>query len=397
MYAIGIDVSKGKSTIAIISNGVLLDSPFDIEHSQDGFSFLLKKLDAFPKSQIKFVMEATGIFHFPILTKLLDFDFFVCVENAFLIKKYFDVSLRKVKNDKKDAIKLANYCYEKWDSLKKFSIQDSIYQDLQFLSRQYSQQISLKVKSKIYLNNLIELSFPRFSEPFNLETQYLFFLDVFEKYYHPDLVLSISENDFIDDVSKIASQRGHRLGVKVGILLYSLAKQTIPSRPLNKYTHLSVSSCVNCLRSLEKATDDIISQMDELAKNLPEFDVVSNMNGVGKKIRSRLIAEIGDIRKYKSANSLIASAGIDTPTYQSGTFKATNIHISKRGNKYLRKCGYEVMKSLKAIKPTNDSAVYDYIIKKEQEGKPLKVCKIAGLNKFLRIYYARVSEVYKNL
>lgn len=397
MYAVGIDVSKGKSTIAIISNGVLLDSPFDIEHSQDGFSFLLKKLDAFPKSQIKFVMEATGIFHFPILTKLLDFDFFVCVENAFLIKKYFDVSLRKVKNDKKDAIKLANYCYEKWDSLKKFSIQDSIYQDLQFLSRQYSQQISLKVKSKIYLNNLIELSFPRFSEPFNLETQYLFFLDVFEKYYHPDLVLSMSENDFIDDVSKIASQRGHRLGVRVGTFLYSLAKQTIPSRPLNKYTLLSVSSCVNCLRSLEKATDDIISQMDELAKNLPEFDVVSNMNGVGKKIRSRLIAEIGDIRKYKSANSLIASAGIDTPTYQSGTFKATNIHISKRGNKYLRKCGYEVMKSLKTIKPTNDSAVYDYIVKKEQEGKPLKVCKIAGLNKFLRIYYARVSEVYKNL
>lgn len=397
MYAVGIDVSKGKSTVAIISNGSLLDKPFDIQHTQDGFSILLQKLENVPKSQIKFVMEATGIFHLPILTKLLEFDFFVCVENAFLIKKYFDVSLRKVKTDKKDAIKLANYCYEKWHSLKKFTLKDSIYQDLQFLSRQYSQQISLKVKSKIQLNNLIELTFPRFSDCFNLETQYLFLLDVYEKYYHPNLVLSLSEDDFIEDVSKIGSKRGHRLGVKVGIHLYSLAKQTISTRPLNKYTQLSVISCVNCLRSLEKATTDIITQMDELAKDLPEFDVVSNMNGVGKKIRSRLIAEIGDIKKYKSANSLIASAGIDTPPYQSGTFKATNIHISKRGNKYLRKCGYEIMKSLKAIKPTNDSAVYDYIVKKEQEGKPLKVCKIAGLNKFLRIYYARVSEVYKNL
>lgn len=55
------------------------------------------------------------------------------------------------------------------------------------------------------------------------------------------------------------------------------------------------------------------------------------------------------------------------------------------------------MKSLKAIKPKNDSAVYDYIIKKELEGKAVKVCMIAGLNKFLRIYYARVKEIYKNI
>lgn len=76
---------------------------------------------------------------------------------------------------------------------------------------------------------------------------------------------------------------------------------------------------------------------------------------------------------------------------------AKNIHISKKGNKYLRKCGFEIMKSLKAIKPKNDSSVYDYIIKKELEGKAVKVCMIAGLNKFLRIYYARVKEIYKNI
>ena len=52
------------------------------------------------------------------------------------------------------------------------------------------------------------------------------------------------------------------------------------------------------------------------------------------------------------------------------------------------------MHSLKVVKPTEDSAVYDFIIKKETEGKPKRVAKIAGLNKFLRIYYARVMEVY---
>jgi len=60
----------------------------------------------------------------------------------------------------------------------------------------------------------------------------------------------------------------------------------------------------------------------------------------------------------------------------------------------LRKTGYEIMKSIKVVKPTDDAAVYQYILKKEAEGKPKKVAKIAGLNKFLRIYYARVNEVY---
>ena len=42
-----------------------------------------------------------------------------------------------------------------------------------------------------------------------------------------------------------------------------------------------------------------------------------------------------------------------------------------------------------------DDAVYNYILKKEREGKSKKLAKIAGLNKFLRIYYARVKEVYQ--
>lgn len=38
-----------------------------------------------------------------------------------------------------------------------------------------------------------------------------------------------------------------------------------------------------------------------------------------------------------------------------------------------------------------------FIIKKENEGKSKKQAKIAGLNKFLQIYYARVMEIYKNI
>lgn len=50
--------------------------------------------------------------------------------------------------------------------------------------------------------------------------------------------------------------------------------------------------------------------------------------------------------------------------------------------------------AIKSAKPTEDNAVYEYMLKKEAEGKNRKLVKIAGLNKFLRIYYARVMELY---
>ena len=137
--------------------------------------------------------------------------------------------------------------------------------------------------------------------------------------------------------------------------------------------------------------------MQEIAILMPEYDVVRNMKGVGDVLAVKLIAEIGDIRKYHSGNALIAYAGIDAPPYQSGNFYGTNRKISKRGSSLLRKVGYEAMRCLKSVKPIDDNAVYLYMLKKEAEGKPPKVAKIAALNKFLRIYFARVKEVYGNI
>ena len=119
------------------------------------------------------------------------------------------------------------------------------------------------------------------------------------------------------------------------------------------------------------------------------------MKSVGDKLAPRLIAEIGDVRRFKDSKSLIAYAGIDAPPYQSGQFEGMERHISKRGSRNLRKCGYEVMMALKSSKPTEDNAVYEYMLRKEAEGKNKKLVKIAGLNKFLRIYYARVMEVHQ--
>lgn len=153
-----------------------------------------------------------------------------------------------------------------------------------------------------------------------------------------------------------------------------------------------VLEAVRVLDEVNRTLYMILSQMQKQARKLKEYDVVRNMPGVGDKLAPRLIAEIGNIKRYHNKKALIAYAGIDSPPFESGQFVSNKRRISKRGSVLLRKTGYEIMQCLKSNKP-NDS-VYLYMLKKEIEGKAEKVAKIAALNKFLRIYYAKVKEVY---
>lgn len=109
-------------------------------------------------------------------------------------------------------------------------------------------------------------------------------------------------------------------------------------------------------------------------KSIDEYKEVRNMKGVGDRLAPLLIAEIGDIRRFKNAGSLIAYVGIDSPLYQSGKYEATNRHISKRGNKYLRKTGFEVMQSIKSFFRV-DCEVYDYIVKKRSRRQMQEIIK----------------------
>lgn len=178
--------------------------------------------------------------------------------------------------------------------------------------------------------------------------------------------------------------------------IFAVAQNGIPVLPNSISTKITVQEAVRVIHQIEISRDTILTQMQELAKSLPEYSVVCEMHCIGEVLAPRIIAEIGDVHRFYNKHSLIAYAGIDAPPYQSGSFFATERHISKRGNSYLRKTGYEIMQSLIQHKPEGDP-VYEFIQKKRSEGKSGKEAMIAGLNKFLRIYYGKVTELYKNI
>lgn len=395
-YGVGIDVSKGKSTVAILSiEGEVIEKSFEIKHTVDGLKYLEEKLKGIPKESIKMVMEETGTYHLPILGYLLDQGYIVIAENSLKIKKYLDRGIRKVKTDIKDAYKLAEYCCDNWYKLTMPNKSEETYTNLKFLSRQYLSQVAVQTKQKVNFSNLCDLIFPGYYQLLNASNMILG-LEIFKKYYHPEIVKNKKQSQFILEITKLGKKLGQEVASKtLANKIYQLAQNTIPSYPNNQYTQLSATSCADVLIMSIKTTKIIITEMDKVARELPEYEAVSEMPGCGEKLTSRIIAEIGDVRRFKNAGSIIAYAGVDSPPYQSGKFEAKR-HISKRGNKYLRKAGYEIMKSIKS-NCKQDNKLKNYIIQKELEGKPKKVAKIAGLNKFLRIYYGVVKKKYKEL
>ncbi len=398
MISVGIDVSKGKSTICMLKPyGELIKKPFEVEHTENELEDLVRLLQSFD-TEIRVVLEATGIYHIPVLNYLQENQIFVAVINPYEMKKYSYRGLRRIKTDKHDSITIANFGIDNWFHLKNHELSSKIYSELKFLGRQYRHYMKLRIDSVLGLTHLLDHTMPGIKGVLTGWTEYNGkdkLSDFIEEFWHYELITKQTENQFRKSYSAWAKKKGYYQSHIKAIEIYKLAKKSIPILSSQiPSVKLLILEAVKVLRNITDTLMSILEQMNKLAKLLPEYPVVCSMSGVGRVLSLKLIAEIGDVRRFHSGKALIAYAGIDAPPYQSGQFIGKKRKISKRGSSNLRKIGYEVMRCLKTLKNPTDRKVYDFIIKKEKEGKAKRVAKIAGLNKFLRIYYARVLEIY---
>lgn len=397
MLAVGIDVSKSKSAAAILNpDGTVHTKPFEFRHSQPEMDALIRYIKD-QNQPVTILMENTGHYHYPVLKALEAAGLPVCLINAYQMKKYGDMELRKAKTDKKDALRIARYALEKGYSLVPHTSMDQKYEDLRFLARQYDQRMGTLTTNKVFLINLLDETMPGITKLLSLTTRdpetslTMLFIKRFKSY---DRIKKMGRTRFLDSYNKLARKSRNRRAYGYGLAIYELAVNSITTRGENEFTLAAQDQCVDLVSESQKAADAIILQMQTLAETLPEYAVLRSMAGVGDRLGPLILAEIGDIRRFHSGKALNAYAGNDAPPYQSGTFESHNRHISKRGNAALRKYCFEVMQALKLTRPQDDP-VYLFLIKKEQEGKPYNVAKMAGVNKFLRIYYARAMEALR--
>ena len=161
MISVGIDVSKGKSMVCILKPyGEVVCSPFEVIHTEqelNALGELLKRLSG----EIRVVMEATGIYHLPILTFLQEKGFFISVINPYAMKKYVkDNGVRGAKTDKLDSITIANYGIEKWYKLQEYKSDEEVYAELKLLGRRYRHYMELHIAALQELTHILDYTMP---------------------------------------------------------------------------------------------------------------------------------------------------------------------------------------------------------------------------------------------
>lgn len=397
MISVGIDVAKGKSTVcAIKPYGEVLLTPKDYKHTTDDLGKLHEKLSTFSE-EIHIVMEATGNYHLPIFFFLRSKDYRISIINPLEMKRYRCQGIRNPKTDKIDALIIAQYGIDFWYRFKDETKKSSKRMELKLLGKQYEQYMKFRVMRCQALSDILDRTMPgvyKTLNDFDRNNGNDKLADFAYDFCHRDQIYKNTEKVFVKKYLNWLKKKGYRQNEDEARQLYSLSLTSIPTLEDTPVTRMFVKEAVNVLREVDSSLFHILNEMKSLAKQMPEYETVLSMGGVGETLAPRLIAEIGDPRLFHSGKALVAYAGLDAPPYQSGQFTGTKRHISKRGSATLRKIGYELMDSMnKHQKLLIDDSVCQFFMKKREEGKHYRVAMMAAYNKFLRIYHSRVSAV----
>lgn len=393
MNAVGIDVSKGRSTVAVSQpGGVTVAKPFVVRHTKKGIGDFVNYLNTL-SGDTRIVMEHTGRYYEPMAQWLSGAGLYVCAVNPLLIKHFSNNSLRKVKTDKADAKKIARYALDNWCGLRQYTAMDKTRTELKTMNRQFGFYTKQKTAYKNNLVALIDQTYPNanrlFASPARPDGSQKW-VDFVETFWHVECVCNLSLAAFTDRYQKWCQKHGYNFQAEKAKDIHEASQDLIAMLPKDNLTKLFVKQAIDQLNVISKAVEELRSKMNELASTLPEYDVVMNMKGVGPSLGPQLMAEIGDIRRFEKRSAITAFAGVDPGRNESGDYVQDSVSTSKRGSPALRKTLFQVMDVLIKTAPQDDP-VYTFMDKKRNEGKPYYVYMTAGANKFLRIYYGTVK------
>lgn len=399
MNAVGIDVSKGKSMVAVLRPlGVTVAQPFEVGHTAAELGKLagfLKGLDG----ETRVIMEHTGRYYESVAQVLYEQGLYVSAVNPLLIREYGGNSLRKVKTDRADARKIARYGLDNWAELRQYTPMDEIRYELKMLNRQFQLASKNRVAAVNNLTALLDISYPNariwFSSPVRPDGSQKW-VDFVATFWHVDCVRTVSLNVFTERYRKWCGRHHYNFNARKAEEIYLSAKEQIALVPKSPTTKLLIQEAAAQVKNVSHTTELLRAEMNRLASQLPEYPVVMSMYGVGESLGPQLIAEIGDVTRFAHKRALAAFAGVDPAPNQSGTRDVRSNRSTKRGSPYLRQTLFKIMMVLLQNAPPDDP-VYQYLDRLRAKGKPYYVYMTAGANKFLRVYYGKTNEYLRNL
>lgn len=340
-------------------------------------------------------MESTGIYHLTLFHYLCN-KFNTFVLNPLVTNCNKNKDIRKVKNDKKDALSIAKIGkYENPKCSSKFDIE--IY-SLKTLCRDYYKLVDTKSNFKKKLSMDLKVVFPGYSSVFS-DTTCKTSMAILKEFPMPKDILSADKN-YLIELIKNTSKKGDKYST-------NLLKKLISTAEEASYIALNLSGFSVKTRSILatiEAFDEQINTLVEEINILVESDKIPDsfkknlslllsMPGLGKLTGITISSEIGDIKNFKKAKQLVAFLGIDPSVNESGNFKSDSNKMSKRGSKFGRRALYAA--ALASVRKTNGKPVNAILLNYYNEtlNKKAKKAKLGAVMHKLTDY---IFSVLKN-
>ena len=388
----GIDVSKASSEVAILVNGEKVHG-YTMPNDCIGFSRLLSDLDFVYRPEV--IFEATGVYSRRLQTFLENNDYTYTRLNPLEAKKQLD-SLRVRKTDKIDAEKLALSQFSL--NRKPSYVQKSVYQELRDLSRFYQNLTEDIVRTKNRLHKALQVTFPELETLLSAPTgkQYWSLVTAFPS---KDFILDWSKADLTKVIRQSTAKRmsDKRVSYLVTKLL-ELAKQSYCAVKKASPMIEEVRYYAQELLRLTERRQVTLDNMIELAQPLPEYDILLSIPGIAETTATSIIGELGDVRRFQSANQINAFIGIDLRHYESGIYLAQE-HITKRGNPYARKILFKTIHNITTAGHYHPCHIAEFYEKRKRQSQVIstKSATIAAMHRLIRtIHYLIVHNKLYN-
>ena len=387
MYIVGIDIGKNHHEASIVSpEGKQIGRSLRFATTHKGadslMSFIFKNIG---NSPCVFGMEATGHYWYPIYSFLKAKGYTIYVINPIQSDSLRKMYIRQTKNDSIDSFLIAKVI--RFGQFGTTSMADENILAMRQLCRYRDSVISSRTEIKLRIGTIMEQIFPEYEKQFSslwVSTS----MGILEKYLTPENI----ENAPIDELFEIIKDKSHnRLTKAKAISIKEAAADTFGIKIAQDAFSFQLKQLIDRMNFLDKQIEALDCQILEYYE---KFDCyLHTIPGIGIIGAATILAEIGDISRFKNSSALVAFAGIDPTIRQSGEFNSTHNHMSKRGSPYLRHAIFLAATTCSF----HNSPLNAYYKKKRDQGKHHLTATGAVARKLTTVIYAvlRDSKPYE--
>lgn len=382
MYIVGIDIGKNHHEASIVSpEGKQIGHSLRFATTHKGADSLMSFIfNNIGNSSCIFGMEATGHYWYPIYSFLKARGYTIYVINPIQSDSLRKMYIRQTKNDSIDSFLIAEVI--RFGQFTTTSMADENILAMRQLCRYRDSVISSRTEIKLRISTIMEQIFPEYEKQFSslwLSTS----MGILEKYLTPENI----ENAPIDELFEIIKDKSHnKLTMKKAISIREAAADTFGIKIAQDAFSFQLKQLIDRMNFLDKQIEALDCQILEYYE---KFDCyLHTIPGIGMIAAATILAEIGDINRFKSSSALVAFAGIDPTVRQSGEFSSTHNHMSKRGSPYLRHAIFLAATTCSF----HNSPLNAYYKKKREQGKHHLTATGAVARKLTTVIYAVLRD-----